>query len=165
MTIREYAKQKGVSYEAIRKQIARYKDDLDGHLIREKRSILLDDFAVEFLDDRRRESPVIVLNESEKESVERLKAQLEAVKNELIATQKTVITLQEEKQLMIEAKTKYDLLLESNTEQQKTIDDLRQDLQDAKEETKKIRKERDKATAEVKSFRKSVFGFYRKVKE
>lgn len=165
MTIREYAKQKGVSYEAIRKQIARYKDDLDGHLIREKRSILLDDFAVEFLDDRRRESPVIVLNESEKESVERLKAQLEAVKNELIATQKTVITLQEEKQLMIEAKTKYDLLLESNTEQQKTIDDLRQNLQDAKEETKKIRKERDKATAEAKSFRKSVFGFYRKVKE
>lgn len=165
MTIREYAKQKGVSYEAIRKQIARYKDDLDGHLIREKRSILLDDFAVEFLDDRRRESPVIVLNESEKESVERLKAQLEAVKNELIATQKTVITLQEEKQLMIEAKTKYDLLLESNTEQQKMIDDLRQNLQDAKEETKKIRKERDKATAEAKSFRKSVFGFYRKVKE
>ena len=156
MTIKEYAKSKGVSYEAIRKQIARYQKDLDGHIYRKNRTITLDAFAVDFLDGKRRESPIVVIAESEREHVQNLTDQIEALKNELIATQKTVISLQEEKQLMIEAKTKYDLLLEASHDKDQLIETLKGDLQEAKEATKE-------AKAEAESFRKSIFGFYRKI--
>ena len=157
MTIKEYAKQKGVSYEAIRKQIARYREDLEGHVSRSGRTFTLDDFAVDFLDRKRRENPIVIIAETEKDHIQNLLDQIEALKNELIATQKTVISLQEEKQLMIEAKTKCDLLLEANNDKDKMIETLKTDLQETKDA-------RDKASAEANSFRRSIFGFYRKVK-
>ena len=191
-TIREYAKRKGVSYEAIRKQIARYREDLDGHITTKRQTKYLDDFAVSFLDDRRRDSPIIVYNQERSEEVQLLKDQVESLRNELMTTQKRVIDLQSENQLMIEAKIKYDLLLESNTEKQTTIDALRGDLKEAKneaniarqavdalrdqrddarretdaarKEAEEIRRERDEAREEAKSYRKSIFGFYRKTK-
>ena len=43
ITIKDYAKQKGVSYEAIRKQIKRYEDELEGHLVKQNRFLMLDD--------------------------------------------------------------------------------------------------------------------------
>ena len=192
MTIKQYAREKGVSYEAIRKQIAHYRDYLDDHIQMKNRTMILDDFAVEFLDGKRRENPIIVVAEDERERVERMREEIDALKNELMTTQKRVIELQSENQLMLEAKTKYDLLLESNTEKQTTIDALREDLKEAKDDAKiarqavdalrdqrddarketdaarkeadEIRRERDAALDEAKSYRKSIFGFYRKTK-
>lgn len=52
-TIREYAAEKGVSYEAVRRQVARYSAELEGHIEKQGKMQLLDDFAVAFLDDHR----------------------------------------------------------------------------------------------------------------
>lgn len=192
MTIREYAKKHGISYEAVRKQISNYRTDLDGHITTDGKTKYLDDFAVEFLDKRRRSNPVVVLRQSEREETELLRDQVEALKNELLTTQKRVIELQSENQLMIEAKVKYDLLLESNTEKQKQIEDLKTEIRDvrdaeksaraageeakretdqlrketeeAKKSAEKLKKERDAAAKEAKSYRKSIFGLYKRVK-
>jgi len=178
-TIREYAREHGVSYEAIRKQIARYAKDLDGHITTKRQTKYLDDFAVSFLDDRRRESPVVVFNQDRSDEVKLLRDQVEALKNELMTTQKRVIELQSENQLMIEAKVKYDLLLESSNEKSATIDTLREDLKVARRDTDQaredlktaradadqIRKERDEAQADARSYQKSIFGLYRKVRK
>ena len=43
ITIRDYAKENNVSYEAIRKQIKRYEDELNGHIIKQNRTQFLDD--------------------------------------------------------------------------------------------------------------------------
>lgn len=63
ITIRDYAKENNVSYEAIRKQIKRYEDELNGHIIKQNRTQFLDDIAVAILDQRRRENPVIIVNQ------------------------------------------------------------------------------------------------------
>ena len=184
MTIREYARQRSVSYEAIRKQINRCQKDLEGHITTKGQTKYLDEYAVEYLDQRRSERPVSV--------VQALRDQIDALKNELMTTQKRLIDAQSENQLLIEAKTKYDLLLESSnektatietlredlTESRKTSDQLRDDLKSARDETdqlrkqadeakeraEKLKKERDTAAKEAKSYRKSVFGLYRKIK-
>ena len=63
ITIRDYAKENNVSYEAIRKQIKRYEDELNGHIIKQNRTQFLDDIAVAILDQHRRENPVIIVNQ------------------------------------------------------------------------------------------------------
>ena len=192
MTIREYARQRSVSYEAIRKQINRCQKDLEGHITTKGQTKYLDEYAVEYLDQRRSERPVSVVHWEETEVVKALRDQIDALKNELMTTQKRLIDAQSENQLLIEAKTKYDLLLESSnektatietlredlTESRKTSDQLRDDLKSARDETdqlrkqadeakeraEKLKKERDTAAKEAKSYRKSVFGLYRKIK-
>ena len=184
-TIRDYAKDHHVSYEAIRSQVSRYRKDLDGHIVTKGRTKYLDDFAVTFLDGKRKDDPVSVVMMERSEVVDALRDQIDALKNELMTTQKRVIELQSENQLMLEAKTKYDLLLESSAEKTATIESLREDLKDARrerdaaqsqadraredlksvhDESEKIRKERDEARADAGSYRKSIFGLYRKVK-
>lgn len=179
MTIKEYAKNHGISYEAVRKQIARYKKDLAGHITTHGQTKYIDDYAVEFLDKRRRTNPVVLFHESERAEVDLLRDQVEALKNELMTTQKRVIELQSENQLMLEAKVKYDLLLESSNEKSATIDTLREDLKVARRDTDQaredlktaradadqIRKERDEAQADARSYQKSIFGLYRKVRK
>lgn len=177
-TIREYAKKHHVSYEAIRSQVSRYRDQLGDHIVTKGQTKYLDDFAVEFLDNRRKDNPLVVVNSDQRETVEMLTQQLEALKNELLSTQKRVIELQSENQLMLADKIKYELLLESSNEKQTMIDTLRDDLKAAradadrtrddldaaKAEREKLEKERDAAQADARSYRKSVFGFYRKIK-
>lgn len=192
MTIREYAKSRNISYEAARKQIARYRETLSDHITTKNRVSILDDFAVEFLDQRRRESPISVIHVEESEVIQALRDQLDALKSELMTTQKQVIDLQKENQKMLSSQVKYDLLAASNTEKQSIIDSLRDDVKNARQETEEARKEekiarqavdvirdqrdeakkeaddarreRDEAINEAKSYRKSIFGFYRKVR-
>ena len=179
MTIREYARQRSVSYEAIRKQINRCQKDLEGHITTKGQTKYLDEYAVEYLDQRRSERPVSVVHWEETEVVKALRDQIDALKNELMTTQKRLIDAQSENQLLIEAKTKYDLLLESSNEKSATIDTLREDLKVARRDTDQaredlktaradadqIRKERDEAQADARSYQKSIFGLYRKVRK
>lgn len=171
ISIRDYAKKHGVSYEAVRKQIKRYNAELSSHISTVGKKMYLDDVAVAFLDDRRQHNPVFISQQSDNEQLADLRLQIDALKNELMTTQKHVIELQTENKLMIEAKTKYDLLLESNAEKQTLIDTLREDLKDSRKErdaaqadADQLRRERDDATREARSYQKSIFGLYRKVK-
>lgn len=43
VSIRDYAKMNNVSYEAIRQQVKRYEDELNGHIIKQNRTQFLDD--------------------------------------------------------------------------------------------------------------------------
>ena len=176
-TIRDYAKEHHVSYEAIRSQVSRYRKELEGHIITQGKTKYLDDFAVDFLDGKRKENPVIVVREGDQGEAKLLRDQIEALKNELLSTQKRVIDLQTENQLMIEAKTKYDLLVESSagkdalietlrddlSESRKASEQLRKEVDEAKERSEKLEAERDTAEKEANSYRKSIFGFYRKI--
>ena len=57
VSIRDYAKMNNVSYEAIRQQVKRYEDELNGHIIKQNRTQFLDDVAVDILDQHRKENP------------------------------------------------------------------------------------------------------------
>ena len=60
VTIKQFADSQGISYEAVRKQLHKYSEELSGHVIRKGRTQYLDEKAVEFLKERRRESPIVL---------------------------------------------------------------------------------------------------------
>ena len=93
ISIKDYAASHGVSYEAVRRQIARYSGrEMDGfrisdHIIKVNRTQYLDDEATAFLDARRAQNPVVVQQEQRDETIERLRAEVDRLQKRLIAAQ------------------------------------------------------------------------------
>ena len=119
MTIAEYASKHKVSYEAVRSQVVRYKDELSEHISIRDRKQYLDDWAVAFLDERRREHPVTVINTSRNEEIERLQAEIEKLQAKVFDLQeerntahKRIEALQDEARAFLEDKIKYSMFLE-----------------------------------------------------
>jgi len=114
ITIKDYAKQKGVSYEAIRKQIKRYEDELEGHLVKQNRFLMLDDEAVRFLDSKRSENPVIVYEQNKDEELEQLRKenkvlliQMNTVRDQLGKVQQKLIAEMNTTKLLTNEKVQY----------------------------------------------------------
>ena len=156
MTIKQYAQSQHISYEAVRKQVASYKQELQDHIVKRGRTMFLDETAVEFLTQRRRESPVIVLEQSKdetiadlKEQIDALRVQLMAAQNELLREKDHIIELQEESRKSLEAQTRYAALLEDNESKDEQIRELTE--------------QRDAAEKEARSYQPSWFGLYKKV--
>jgi chromosome segregation ATPase len=190
MTIKQYAQSQNISYEAARKQIVSFGEELTGHIVRKGRTQYLDEWAVEFLTKRRRENPTILFNQDREETIDRLKSDIDALRVQLLAAQKElldekerVIYLQDEAKKTIEERAKYKALLESNEAKEKELKEtgaqiggLSRQLEEKdgqirtiQAETDELRKtigalqrERDEAKTEAQSFRRSIFGFYRK---
>lgn len=177
VTIKQFADSQGITYEAVRRQVARYSEELSDHIIRQNRTQYLDEKAVEFLKERRRESPIVLQNMDQGEEigrlqdqVESLKAQLVTAQNKLLEAQERVISLQDEAQKALEDRARYTALLEDHEDQkrklQETSDQLRRveaDRDDAVQRAQDLQTERDEAVRESKSYYKSWFGFYRKI--
>lgn len=141
ITIRDYAKENNVSYEAIRKQIKRYEDELNGHIIKQNRTQFLDDIAVAILDQHRRENPVIIVNQ---DTDYRLKQLEDENKNLLIkvAQQADKISqlnedlknkIEQMTSLMLENKEKTSLL-EQKKDQAEEINQLKEQMDQEKKE-------------------------------
>lgn len=114
ITIKDYAKQKGVSYEAIRKQIKRYDAELEGHLIKQNRFLMLDEEAVQFLDGKRSENPVIVYEQNKDEELEQLRQenkmlliQMNTVQDQLGKVQQKLIAEMSTTKLLTQEKVQY----------------------------------------------------------
>lgn len=114
ITIKDYAKQKGVSYEAIRKQIKRYDAELEGHLIKQNRFLMLDDEAVQFLDGKRSKNPVIVYEQNKDEELEQLRQenkmlliQMNTVQDQLGKVQQKLIAEMSTTKLLTQEKVQY----------------------------------------------------------
>ena len=103
ITIKDYAKGRGISYEAARQQISRYMErKVDGfrladHISKVDRTQYLDEEAVAFLDERRAKNPVIVQQEERDETIERLRAEVDLLQKRLIAAQDEYRDLLKEK--------------------------------------------------------------------
>lgn len=113
ITIKEYANQKNVSYEAVRKQIQKYKDnELKEHIVKQNKTQYLDEYAVEFLDDRRRESPIMVVQMDKDEELKRLEAEnkvlmikVAELQEALLREKDQVKALQEDKIMLLEERS------------------------------------------------------------
>lgn len=174
ITFKDYADQNNISYEAVRKQVARYKNELGEHLVINGRQQFLDEEAVAFLDAKRRKNPVIVHQASVSETIENLKQEKE---NLLIKVAEQADQLKEmanwkaEKATLIAEADQNKLLLEENTkkleEAQKEIlyagtkieklqEHLKEQEEEHQEEMKKIQEELKKEKS--KSWLKKLFG-------
>ena len=145
MTIKDYATSRAVSYEAVAKQVRQYKKkELKKHITYQGRTAELDDFAIEFLDKHRQPRSVVVKADSDttQKELERLHEQVHQLQDEL-NKQKTITQaksdkiqeLLEEKNLLIEDKTKKEI--------------YESELQEVKQE--------------LSRYQRTIFGLYRKV--
>jgi len=177
MTIKQYAENQHVSYEAVRKQIVRYGEELKDHIVKRDRKQYLDEWAVKFLTERRRENPVILVTQENLEEIEELKKQVESLRTQLMTAQNEllksqddclkakdkIIELQDEAKKTLEDKAKYTALLEDNEAKEEKLKDLERQSEEDRKKIEDLRKECDEAKEEAQSFQKSVFGLYRKV--
>lgn len=183
MTIKQYAESQNVTYEAVRKQIVGYGEELKDHIVRKGRTQYLDEWAVEFLTKRRRENPIILLSQDKDEAIELLKSQVETLRvqlmtaqNELLKEKDRIIELQDEAKKTIEDRARYTALLEDNKAKEEKLkeaesqirtiqteaDDLRKKSEEDQKTIEDLQKQRDEAQTEAQSFTRSIFGFYRK---
>lgn len=138
ISLKDYAKNKNVSYEAIRKQVNRYSAELEGHITKEGKTQLLDDEAVAFLDEKRKSNPVVVYEASKDEEIERLKMEnknllikLAEVNEKLTIKQERIELLQADKIALLEEKNDKK---EQNEELKEAVDDLKDTVKRLQEE-------------------------------
>ena len=60
VSLKDYAKESGVTYEAVRQQVKRYSADLEGHIHQQGRTQYLDDAGVAILDSHRAQRPMVI---------------------------------------------------------------------------------------------------------
>lgn len=141
LSISEYAKKANVSYEAIRTQIKRYSGDLKGHIHKQGRKQFLDDYAVDFLDGKRRNNPVIVVTHAKDDEIQMLKEENERLKNALLDAQNQLLKAKEQEIKVIEAKSQIGILEAKLEASDKEVEALKE---------------------ETASYHKTIFGLYRK---
>ena len=150
ISVKEYARSRGVSAEIVRRQLIRYEKELEGHLKPQGKTKLLDEEAVTFLDGHRlQKSVTIELTDQEAQrEIDALKKTIEELRIKLEDAKSSVIELQEKQIALIEERGRFQGLLEAKEQSEKDkdreIEDLRKDLS---------------------SFQKYVFGFWRKKKD
>ena len=138
LTLKDYAKEAGISYEAVRRQIKRYSAELEGHIHQQGRTQYLDDDAVAFLDGHRLEKPIAVydagydrqLREME-QTISQLRSEKEDLCDRLARMGEKISELAEwkaEKALALADATQTKILLEAATAD---ADKLRSELQEA----------------------------------
>ena len=173
--IKQYAKEQGVSYEAIRKQISTYKEELKDHIIIKNRTQYLDDWAVEFLSHKRKENPVILVSQEKADEAEALRQQIEALRTQLLLAQnaliqsqeerikdkETIIALQAESRKTLEAQSRYVELIEAKDTQLIAAQDDARMLRSQIEASRKAIKHYED---EAMSYERAFFGLYRKKK-
>ena len=150
MQIKDYAKSRGITYEAVRRQIKQYAKDLEDHVTKQGKTYLLDDKAVTILDGHRINKTVVVepTDNMVKDEVERLKAEIDQLKNQVIA-------LQNDKIKYVEDKAKADALL-------LIADKEHDELEKTKEELTTARIELANKDQELGRYTKTIFGLYRR---
>ena len=182
-TIKQIAEEQNVSYEAIRKQVARYADELKDHIVRKNRTQYIDEWGRNFLREKRKENPIILMNMDQSEQIGELKAQVELLSRKLLSAQERIIDLQAMEKEVLETKVRHELLVEDYKrltadmerkqseldQKQADLDRTHEDLTQAQANLLQTQTQlrlaeidRDAARAEANSFQKSWFGFYRK---
>lgn len=124
ISLSEYANQNKITYEAVRKLVTRYADELGEHIIRDDRRQLLDEEAVSFLDSKREKNPLAIIQIRKNEEIESLKKENETLLHN-IALQNDIIKQQKyELQEADKALKKADMLLIRMKEDRERIEEL-----------------------------------------
>ena len=80
LSIKDYAERKGVSTQAVYKQLKTHEKALEGHIKKVSGKRYLDDEAVAYLDSQSENTPSVIVQNGTDELVEELKAENERLK-------------------------------------------------------------------------------------
>lgn len=150
ITIRDYARQHGVSYEAVRKQVVQYRKELNDHIIMQGRKQYLDDEAVRILDDHRKKSAVSVVVEDRSVRIQELEeenkhlmAEIARLQAEGNAFRDQIIQLLTEKQSYLEDKGRISLMLEQHEQQERELKTALKELSESRERAAQMQAEKE----------------------
>jgi len=167
ITIKDYAAQKRVTYEAVRKQINRYKEELGEHLIKQGRTQYLDDEGVAFLDEKRQNNPIIIFEHDKDEQIdqlqqdnEKLKALVAELQSQIIEKDNMVIKTQG---LLLETNQQILSITQKSDEERKQLDELIELMKKNEEEKQQLVQRLDEA--ENRSVWQVLFGKKKKKTE
>jgi predicted nuclease with TOPRIM domain len=130
MTLKDYAAEKNISYEAVRKQVTRYKDELAGHITVQGRTQYLDEAAINFLNLRRAENPIVVFNKQRDDETDELRAKVKTLTQQLIEIQQKLLEIQDVRANLLEQSIQQQCLIEQNEKKAADYDRLYQVWQD-----------------------------------
>ena len=171
LSIAEYVESRGVSQTAVRRQLKRYSEELDGHIHQGNRRKMLDDFAVDFLDSHRMTKEIIVerTDYQAKIEIDDLKAEIEhkkdeisKLKDEVIFLQKQYMELKEQQTELLGYKAKNEILLEDAATRESRVKELETENRDLQDDNSSKESQIQELEKEIGSFKKSWFGFYRR---
>ena len=151
ISMKDYAEQKNISYEAVRKQVARYKAELEGHIIVDGRQQFLDEDAVAFLDAKRQKNPVVIYQESKDEKIEQLNEQVKQLLVKTAAQADRISELAQWKAdnaVLIAEANQNQRLLEDKTKEIAVLEGF---IQDAKNEIQTLTEEKTQAVEEART--------------
>jgi len=180
-TIKALAQDQHCSYQAIWKLVTKYEKDLGNHVVKKGRDRFLDEYAVNFILEKRKDHPMVALNvdqsaiiESQNREIEALKARIDSLQEQIKSRDNSIIEMQREQQKVIEYKLQTTHLLEDNQRLKEESDQLKEEnksLTKAGIENEFLRQKIDDqadalklAKSELESFQPSLFGLYRKKK-
>jgi len=166
ISMRDYSRTRAVSYEAVRAQVARYKEQLDGHTFKEagSKKIMLDDYAVKFLDKHRQQRAVIVKASTEEtqREIERLQQQVEKLQAELFKTEKELINLHKNREKLIADNARNEALLLIADKEHDQLQQTNSELAATKLDLEISRSNCINLQQEIGKFKKTIFGLYKK---
>ena len=172
MTIKQYAESQNVTYEAVRKQIVGYGEELKDHIVRKGRTQYLDEWAVEFLTKRRRENPIILLSQDKDEAIELLKSQVETLRvqlmtaqNELLKEKDRIIELQDEAKKTIEDRARYTALLEDNKAKEEKLKEVESQISEIRKESEDLSREIEKKDDQIRTIQTEADDLRKKSEE
>lgn len=159
ISIKDYAQQNHITYEAVRKQVTRYREELGDHIVKDGRQQFLDEYAVAFLDERRQKNPIIIYQQSKDEQIEEMENTIKRLLAESTELNQKIAALYEEKaktaQLLAEAnanKLALEASIVEKAQLQEQLDQVRREKEEAAEQidlvqqqVSDISNERDKA--------------------
>ena len=167
ITIRQYAEQKHISYEAARRQIKRSWDDIKDHVAVQNRTQYLDETAVEFLNTKRFANVIVSKRDEATEELKALRQQVDALRSKVVELQEAVIKSKDDVIALSETNRKLTgenvVLLEDKTRLQAAILDkvaevetAKQDRENARSEAEAAREAAEVAKEEAEAARKDL---------
>lgn len=165
ISVKEYAKSRGVTIQAVHQQMSRKRNSekLEGHVQIIDGVKFLDEEAEVILDESRKKTPVVIIDDAKDERIAELEASLKR-KEEYIALIEAAAMRKQEQVDKLEAKQ---LLIEEKRESEiaEAVQNAEEKLQNKHNtEMGTLRSDRDNWKKEAESYERTMFGFYRKKK-
>jgi len=155
-TLRDYAGNIGVSYEAVRQQVKRYSKELEGHIYYEGRTQYLDEEAMAFLETKRAKNPVVVYDKGRDEALREAEAEIAQLEEQLSKAKDNVIALQNRLLLSENAQAKLEAaetvrlaLTEARDDARKLAEKREEEAQAAQREAERLRSENARMAEEL----------------
>lgn len=177
MTVSEYARSRGISREAVNKQIRSNPDAFEGHTKQSGRQTELDEVAVIYLDQHRKPRVITVepIDEEVRQQLAEKDEEIARLQKALEVAQGMVISLQDEKMNLIEERGRNAALLEDResrllaaeekaADQEVMIRTQEQTIAANMQQISDLEKAAEEKQTELESYHKTIFGLFRKKK-